>query len=116
MKNRFIGSLAILILAVAGVFTASVQEQTTDEGSGPSEKPSAPMEMGQPQPPPPPAQDAQPGRPSAPGQGPDVGQSPQIEPEAQPGGPSGEGPAKVDQGVGRVSIDRKSTRLNSSHL
>ena len=104
MKNRFIGSLAILILAVAGVFTASVQAQTTDEGSGPSEQPSAPMEMGQPQPPPPPAQDAQPGRPSAPGQGPVVGQSPQIEPEAQPGGPSGEGPAKVDQGVGRVSM------------
>ena len=104
MKNRFIGSLAILALAVAGVFTASIQAQTTDEGSGPSEQPSAPMEMGQPQPPPPPAQDAQPGRPSAPGQGPDAGQSPQIEPEAQPGGPSGEGPAKVDQGVGRVSM------------
>ena len=104
MKNRFIGSLAILTLALAGVFTASVQAQTTDEGSGPSEQPSAPMEMGQPQPPPPPAQDAQPGRPSAPGQGPDAGQSPQIEPEAQPGGPSGEGPAKVDQGVGRVSM------------
>src|SRR5580700_6449521 len=104
MKNRFIGSLAILTLALAGVFTASVQAQTTDEGSGPSEQPSAPMEMGQPQPPPPPAQDAQPGRPSAPGQGPDAGQSPQIEPDAQPGGPSGEGPAKVDQGVGRVSM------------
>jgi hypothetical protein len=104
MKNRFIGSLAILILAVPGVFTASLQAQTTDEGSGPSEQPSAPMEIGQPQPPPPPAQDAQPGRPSAPGQRPDVGQSPQLEPEAQPGGPSGEGPAKVDQGVGRVSM------------
>src|SRR5580692_11009959 len=104
MKDRFIASLTILILAVAGVFTASVQAQTTDEGSGPSEQPSAPMEMGQPQPPPPPAQDAQPGRPSAPGRGPDAGQSPQIEPEAQPGGPSGEGPAKVDQGVGRVSM------------
>ena len=104
MKDRFIASLTILILAVAGVFTASVQAQTTDEGSGPSEQPSAPMEMGQPQPPPPPAQDAQPGRPPAPGQGPDLGKSPQIEPEAQPGGPSGEGPAKVDQGVGRVSM------------
>src|SRR5580692_8878346 len=104
MKDRFIASLTILILAVAGVFTASVQAQTTDEGSGPLEQPSAPMEMGQPQPPPPPAQDAQPGRPPAPGQGPDLGKSPQIEPEAQPGGPSGEGPAKVDQGVGRVSM------------
>src|SRR5580704_2104322 len=104
MKNRFIGSLAILTLAGAGVFTASLQAQTTDEGSGPSEQPSAPMEMGQPQAPPPPPQDAQPGRPSAPGQGPNAGQSPPIEPEAQPGGPSGEGPAKVDQGVGRVSM------------
>jgi hypothetical protein len=105
MKNRFIGSLAIFTLAVAGVFTASLQAQTTDEGSGPSEQPSAPLETGQPQPPPhPPDQDAQPAQPSAPGQGPDAGQSPQIEPEAQPGGPSGEGPAKVDQGVGRVSM------------
>ncbi|MFZ0420135.1 MAG: DUF6600 domain-containing protein [Candidatus Sulfotelmatobacter sp.] len=110
MRNRFTGSLAILALALAGVFTAGVQAQTTDEGSGPSEQPSAPMEIGQPQAPPPPPAQVQPGQPSGPGQaGP--GQGPQMQPEgqpnmpeAEPGGPSGEGPAKVDQGVGRVSM------------
>src|ERR1019366_8635210 len=104
MKNRFIGSLAILALALAGVFTVSVQAQTTDEGSGPSEQPGAPMEIGQPQAPPP-GQQAHPGQPSEPGQGPQMEPESQPNvPEAQPGGPSGEGPAKVDQGVGRVSV------------
>jgi hypothetical protein len=114
MKNKFTGSLAIL--ALAGMFTLGAQAQTTDEGSGPSEQPSAPMEVGQPQAPPPsqagpppqpgqpPGQQPQPGEPQ-PGQPPlGPGQNPQMEPEAQPGGPSGEGPAKVDQGVGRVSM------------
>jgi hypothetical protein len=113
MKNKFIGSLAVIALALAGAFTVSMQAQTTDEGAGPSEQPSAPMEIGQPQAPPPPGQQAQPGQlpppgPGAPGQD---GQGPQAQPEglpnmpeAQPGGPSGEGPAKVDQGVGRVSM------------
>jgi hypothetical protein len=110
MKNKFIGSLAVIALALAGVFTVSVKAQTTDEGSGPSEEPSAPMEMGQPQAPPPPPAQVQPGQPSGPGQ-PGPGQGPQMQPqgqpnvpEAEPGGPSGEGPAKVDQGVGRVSM------------
>ena len=51
-------------------------------------------------PPPPPGQQS----PAA--QSPQLGpgQTPQMEPEAQPGEPSGEGPAKVDQGVGRVSM------------
>jgi hypothetical protein len=107
MKNRF-GRLAILTLALAGVFTASVQAQTTDDGAGPSEQPSAPMEMGEPQAAPPPmaGPPPQPGQP-APGQLPPGGpgqQNPQMEPEAQPGGPSGEAPARVDQGVGRVSM------------
>ncbi len=115
MKSKFIGSLAVIALALAGVFTVSVRAQTTDEGTGPSEQPSAPMEIGQPQAPPPPGREAQPGQPPAPG--PSVpgqagpGQGPQMQPEgqpnmpeAQPGGPSGEGPAKVDQGVGRVSM------------
>ena len=105
MKNRFLGSLAILTLALAGVFTVSVQAQTTDEGSGPSEQPSAPMEIGQPQSAPPPPEQAQPGQPSEPGQ------VPQMEPEAQPGGPSGEGPAKTDQG-GRSS---RSSGAGRSH-
>ncbi len=98
MRNRFIGSLAIFALALAGVFTASVQAQTTEEGPGPSEQPSAPMEMGQPQSVPP----QQAGPPPQPG--PQAGQPPQMGEEAQPGGPSGEGAAKTDQGVGRVSM------------
>jgi len=115
MKNAFLGCAAVMALVLAGVFTISMQAQTTDEGSGPSEQPSAPMEIGQPQAPPSSGQQAQPGQPpasdpGAPGQaGP--GQGPQMQPEgrpnmpeAQPGGPSGEGPAKVDQGVGRVSM------------
>jgi len=105
MKNKFIGSLAVLTLVLAGVLTVSVRAQTTEEGNGPSEQPSAPMEMGQPQsvPPSPPGQPDQAGPPPQPGQ-PQPGQPPQLGEEAQPGGPSGEGPARVDQGVGRISM------------
>ena len=86
MKSRFIASLAVLTLALAGVFSISALAQTTEEGTGPSEQPSAPMEMGQDQ------------------NGPQ-GQSGDAQPtEAQPGGPSGEAPAKTDQGVARVSL------------
>ena len=112
--SKVLRSSSIFAMALAGVFTASVQAQTTDEGSGPSEHPSAPMEMGQPQAQPP--QSGQPGQvapPSQPGnnpsagqpmgQPPQMGQGPMAD-EAQPGGPSGEGPAKVDQGVGRISM------------
>lgn len=95
MKNRLIASSAILSLLLVGALSLSVQAQTTDEGAGPSEQPSAPMEMGQPQAPQPPP----PGRPPQ-----QPGQPPQLGQEAQPGGPSGEGPAKTDQGVGRVSM------------
>jgi len=103
MKNKLIASFAVLVLALAGALTVSVYAQTTDEGSGPSEQPSAPMEMGQPQAPPPqPSMPAQPGQPQA-GPPPQPGQPP-MEGEAQPGGPSGEGPAKIDQGVGRISM------------
>jgi hypothetical protein len=100
MKHKFMASSAILTLALAFAFALSigVQAQTTDEGPGPSEQPSAPMEMGQGQPtPPPPPGQPQPGQPQA-------GQPPQLGEEAQPGGPSGEGPARTDQGVGRVSM------------
>jgi len=99
MKNRFIARLAILTLALAGALSIGAQAQTTQEGPGPSEQPSAPMEMGQSQSAPP----SQPGQPPQPGQ-PRGGQPPQLGEEAQPGGPSGEGPAKTDQGVGRVSM------------
>lgn len=97
MKNIFITWFAVLTLTLAGVLS-SMQAQTTEEGPGPSEQPSAPMEIGQPQQPqapqpPPPPDASQPGYP----------QQPQM-PEAQPGGPTGEGPAKSDQGVGRISM------------
>ena len=88
MKNRFMASLTVLTLALAGALSVSVQGQTTEEGPGPSEQPNAPMEMGQQQ------------YPSRPDAQPEAGQSGE---EAQPG-PSGEGPAKTDQGVGRVSM------------
>src|SRR6266496_438115 len=90
MKNRFLSSFAILILALSGAWSLSAFAQTTDEGPAPSDQPSAPMEIGQPdysasQP-----MDAQPS---------------DAQPiEAQPGGPSGEAPAQTDQGVARVSL------------
>ena len=88
MKNKFMASTTVLILALAGALSVAVQAQTTEEGPGPSEQPSAPMEVGQPQYPP-----SQPGQP----------EDSQSGEEAQPG-PSGEAPAKTDQGVGRVSM------------
>jgi len=84
MKSRILTSFAILTLAVAGAFSLSAVAQTTEEGTGPSEQPSAPMEVGQAQP---------------------DSQSADAQPtEAQPGGPSGEGPAKSDLGVARISM------------
>jgi hypothetical protein len=103
MKNKFIASLAILALALTGMLAISVQAQTTEEGKGPSEQPSAPMEIGQPQAPQPP-QAGPPPQPGAPPGQPQAGPPPEMGEEAQPGGPSGEGPAKVDQGVGRISM------------
>jgi hypothetical protein len=85
MKSRFMASLAVLSLGLAGVFSISALAQTTEEGTGPTEQPSAPMEMGQDQNGPQQPGDAQPT-------------------EAQPGGPSGEAPAKTDQGVARISL------------
>jgi hypothetical protein len=76
MKNRFMASLAVLALTLAGVFGLSALAQTTEEGPGPSDQPNAPMETGQPQ------ADAQ--------------------PEAD--APSGEGAAQTDQGVARISM------------
>jgi len=85
MKSRFITGFAILTLAVSGMFSIVAAAQTTEEGTGPSEQPSAPMEIGQAQPSDPPSADAQPT-------------------EAQPGGPSGEEAAKSDLGVARISM------------
>src|ERR1700683_4607700 len=103
MKNRFLSGIAILTFSVVSSFALSAWAQTTEETPAPSDQPSAPMEMGQPQAPAP--EQAQPpgqmqgqyqGGPNAQG-GPDSA-------EAQPGGPSGEAPAKTDQGVARISM------------
>src|ERR1035437_10949168 len=77
MKNRFLASLAVLTLALSGAFSISAFAQTTDEGPGPSEQPSAPMEIGQ----------DQIGQDQA---GPQAPPSDAQPTEAQPGGPSGE--------------------------
>jgi len=90
MKSRILTAFAILTLAVAGAFSIGAMAQTTEEGTGPSEQPSAPMEVGQQQP-----SDASPSD----------AQSADSQPtEAQPGGPSGEAPAKSDLGVARISM------------
>jgi hypothetical protein len=104
MKNKFIARFVLLTLALAGAFSITLQAQTTEPGPGPTEQPNAPLEIGQPQAQPPrPGQPVPPGPPPQPGQ-PQAGPPPQMGEEAQPGGPSGEGPARVNQGVGRVSM------------
>src|SRR5690242_253231 len=47
MKNKLMARLAILTLALSGALSIGALAQTTDEGPGPSEQPSAPMEVGQ---------------------------------------------------------------------
>jgi FecR protein len=91
MKSRFIASLAVLTLALSGALSISAFAQTTEEGKGPSEQPSAPMEIGQEQ--------------GGPQTLPSEAQPGDAQPtEAQPGGPEGEAPAESDQGVARVSL------------
>ena len=98
MKSNFISGFAILTLALAGTLSVSALAQTTQETPAPSDQPSAPMEIGRPAPAGPTM--GQPGNVQ-----PDNGQPGDAQPtEAQPGGPSGEGPARTDQGVARVSL------------
>ena len=92
MKSHGIGKIGILILALASALSLGARAQTTNDGPGPSEQPDAPLETGQAQPP----QDDQ-GMPAA---NPDDAQPT----EAQPGGPSGEAPARTDQGAARISL------------
>ena len=90
MLNRLTAKFAILVLAVTGLLSVGALAQTTEDGPGPTEQPSAPMEIGQPQE-------------QAPDPQPSDDQNSQPT-EAQPGGPSGEAPATTDQGVGRISL------------
>ncbi|MGZ4733058.1 MAG: DUF6600 domain-containing protein [Terriglobales bacterium] len=99
MKNVWVGKLAIFVLAFSGVLSLSGWAQTTDDGSGPTEQPSAPMEVGQEQPPPDSGVDAQADVDSS-----NVQPSDAQPTDAQPGGPSGEAPAQTDQGVARISL------------
>src|SRR5579864_3746469 len=103
MKNRFIASSVILPLTFAGILSLSAFAQTADDGPGPTEQPSAPMEVGQDQQQYPPQQE------QSPDQGPnaqpyDTQPSDAQPTEAQPGGPTGEAPATTDQGVARISM------------
>jgi hypothetical protein len=110
MKNKFLSNFAILTLALATSFSLSALAQTTDQGPGPSEQPSAPMEVGQPHPnvqtsdlpPNGQATDAQPNE--MPPTGTQPGDTNNQPADAQPGGPSGEEPAKTDLGVARISM------------
>jgi hypothetical protein len=75
------GSFAVLVLALAGLFSLNALAQTTEEGPGPSDQPSAPMETGQPQ-----------------------DEPPAVEAQPDANAPSGEAPAQTDQGVARISM------------
>ncbi len=105
MKIRDFAGAAIMNLALAGAFCVAALAQTTNPGPGPSEQPNAPLETGAPHPQ---EQDIPPGAqaPAQPSDQPPAGSQPNdSQPsEAQPGGPSGEAPAKTDQGVGRISL------------
>ena len=98
MKSKFIASFAVLTLALAGALSISVRAQTTQEGAGPSEQPSAPMEIGQ-------EKSAQPAQ-AAPTQPAPVAPDADAPKAADDSKalPSGEAPAKSDKGVGRVSM------------
>lgn len=110
MTSRIMEKLAVLVLALSSVMTVGAWAQTTDDGPGPTEQPSAPMEIGQGQ-----GQDPSQNPPSYDAQDQSSqDQSSQDQPpyddsqaqptEALPGGPTGEAPATTDQGVARVSL------------
>ena len=107
MKSRFWAGFAVVGLALASVMSVSAQTPTTEPGPGPSEQPNAPFEIGQQQINPqdkPSAGQQHAGAPPPMGQPGQSGQ--QDEQDAEEGGdaPSGEAPAKTDQGVARISM------------
>ncbi len=91
MKSKVLSQLAMVILALASVLSLSAMAQTTDDGTGPSEQPDAPLETAQPAPP---QANAEPPAANA--------QNPAEQPPTDM--PSGEKPAESDQGVGRISF------------
>jgi FecR protein len=96
MKLQSLSRWAVFTLLVVVSLGRSAFAQTTDESPAPTDQPSAPMEIGQPQ-----APEASPNAQNVPS--PD--QNNQSAPaQAQPGGPSGEEPAKTDMGVARISL------------
>ncbi|HTS07004.1 MAG TPA: FecR domain-containing protein, partial [Candidatus Eisenbacteria bacterium] len=100
MKRQVIGKFAILILALSSALSLGAWAQTRNDGPGPSEQPDAPLETGQPQP-----QQEDQGMPPASADDAQAPNDDNAQPtEAQPGGPSGEAPARTDQGVARVSL------------
>ena len=102
MKSQVIGKLGILILALSSSLSLGAWAQTTNDGPGPSEQPDAPLETGQAQPQ---AQDDQGMPPANSDDAQASANDDDAQPtEAQPGGPSGEAPARTDQGVARVSL------------
>lgn len=98
MKIKFIASVAVLTLALVGTLSIILPAQTTTEGTGPSEQPNAPMEIGQ-------DKSAQPAK-AEPDQAPAApdAEASKAADDAKPVPPSGEAPAKSDQGVGRISM------------
>jgi hypothetical protein len=94
VRGKFIAGFAVLTLALAIAVSVNLQAQTTQEGTAPSDQPSAPMEIGQ----------DKPAQPAQPAPAPQAAEAPKLTEEAKPGGPSGEAPAKTDKGVGRVSM------------
>ncbi|HEY1676085.1 MAG TPA: DUF6600 domain-containing protein [Candidatus Sulfotelmatobacter sp.] len=108
MKNRWIGKIAILTLALSSAFSLSALAQTRSDGPGPSEQPDAPLETGQSFPPANDQADQAVDNSPTDIQSDDQTNNDQANnaqpTEAQPGGPSGEGPASTDQGVARISL------------
>jgi hypothetical protein len=91
MKNKFLASLAVLALTLTGVLT--LRAQTTQDGPGPSEQPSAPLETGQ-------------SYPDNPQDQPDANfpAADANEPSGDANAPADGTSAQTDQGVARISM------------
>jgi hypothetical protein len=95
MKSKFLASFGVLTLALASAVSMSAQTPTVEPGTGPSEQPDAPFEIGQPQ------ENAQ-----APPSG---AQNPSMQPQNDPGGEQPVDPKEAEavqakHGVARISM------------